>query len=244
MSIDPLTEDYTDWSPYVFSGNRVIDARELEGLEPYRLFGSEEDAAGNWAEIYNYHSIRAGQEYGSMIGKSIDANGKAWYSYGHPNGGGNSAVLSSPPPPGTIATADIHSHGSSEAGYSNNTFSDSDKHSNIKNKVNGYLTTPSGTLQKFSVETQTSSILRTDLSFDPYDEETFNVFLMSNRGIGPFPVKQGNVTLKDPTTTKIPSPNSTQNSNSKPNPTPNPTPKPKPKPELKPGGGRSPHGFL
>lgn len=34
MSIDPLTEKYMDWGPYVFSGNRVIDARELEGLEP------------------------------------------------------------------------------------------------------------------------------------------------------------------------------------------------------------------
>ncbi|WP_415711172.1 RHS repeat domain-containing protein [Flavobacterium branchiophilum] len=34
MSIDPLTEDYMDWGPYVFSGNRVIDSRELEGLEP------------------------------------------------------------------------------------------------------------------------------------------------------------------------------------------------------------------
>ena len=34
MCIDPLTEEYSDWSPYVFSGNRVIDCRELEGLEP------------------------------------------------------------------------------------------------------------------------------------------------------------------------------------------------------------------
>ena len=35
FNIDPLTEDYMDWGPYVFSGNRVIDARELEGLEPF-----------------------------------------------------------------------------------------------------------------------------------------------------------------------------------------------------------------
>lgn len=35
FNVDPLTEKYVDWSPYVFSGNRVIDARELEGLEPY-----------------------------------------------------------------------------------------------------------------------------------------------------------------------------------------------------------------
>jgi len=39
MSIDPLAEEYMDWGPYVFSGNRVIDARELEGLEPYVVTG-------------------------------------------------------------------------------------------------------------------------------------------------------------------------------------------------------------
>jgi RHS repeat-associated protein len=38
-NIDPLTEEYMDWGPYVFSGNRVIDARELEGLEPYVVTG-------------------------------------------------------------------------------------------------------------------------------------------------------------------------------------------------------------
>ncbi len=36
MSIDPLTEKYNTWSPYVFSGNRIIDFRELEGLEPVK----------------------------------------------------------------------------------------------------------------------------------------------------------------------------------------------------------------
>ena len=35
FNVDPLTEDYMAWGPYVFSGNRVIDARELEGLEPF-----------------------------------------------------------------------------------------------------------------------------------------------------------------------------------------------------------------
>jgi RHS repeat-associated protein len=39
VTVDPLTEDYMDWGPYVFSGNRVIDARELEGLEPYVVTG-------------------------------------------------------------------------------------------------------------------------------------------------------------------------------------------------------------
>ncbi|WP_123902230.1 RHS repeat-associated core domain-containing protein [Chryseobacterium arthrosphaerae] len=34
FNVDPLAEKYPTWSTYVFSGNRVVDARELEGLEP------------------------------------------------------------------------------------------------------------------------------------------------------------------------------------------------------------------
>ncbi len=47
MSIDPLTEEYNTWSPYVFSGNRVIEAKELEGLETwYVQDGSQATKAG------------------------------------------------------------------------------------------------------------------------------------------------------------------------------------------------------
>jgi RHS repeat-associated protein len=34
LSVDPLTAKYPHYSPYSFSGNRVIDMVELEGLEP------------------------------------------------------------------------------------------------------------------------------------------------------------------------------------------------------------------
>jgi RHS repeat-associated protein len=34
FSRDPLEKDYPYWTPYAFSGNRLIDSRELEGLEP------------------------------------------------------------------------------------------------------------------------------------------------------------------------------------------------------------------
>ena len=37
LSVDPLTLKYPFYSPYAFSGNRVIDAMELEGLEPWEL---------------------------------------------------------------------------------------------------------------------------------------------------------------------------------------------------------------
>ena len=34
FAIDPLTAKYPFYSPYAFSGNRVVDCKELEGLEP------------------------------------------------------------------------------------------------------------------------------------------------------------------------------------------------------------------
>jgi RHS repeat-associated protein len=36
-STDPLEREYPYYSPYAFSGNRVIDALEFEGLEPWQL---------------------------------------------------------------------------------------------------------------------------------------------------------------------------------------------------------------
>ena len=39
FAVDPLSAKYPFYSPYAFSGNRVIDAIELEGLEPYIITG-------------------------------------------------------------------------------------------------------------------------------------------------------------------------------------------------------------
>jgi RHS repeat-associated protein len=47
MNVDPLTEKYHHWSPYVFGGNQVVHSRELEGLEP------ENDLGGDERQSYN-----------------------------------------------------------------------------------------------------------------------------------------------------------------------------------------------
>ena len=41
LSVDPLTMDYPWNSPYAFSENRVIDGIDLEGLEHYKVRGSD-----------------------------------------------------------------------------------------------------------------------------------------------------------------------------------------------------------
>ncbi len=50
LSLDPLADKYPFYSPYAFSGNRVIDAYELEGLEPIVVNGT----------LMGYH-VQAGQ---------------------------------------------------------------------------------------------------------------------------------------------------------------------------------------
>ena len=85
MSIDPLTEEYHTWSPYVFSGNRVIDSRELEGLEPHSVHSSLDDASKNFGQQYNGLSIRMKGEVSTVFySKTVD--GVTSYSYVNPIG--------------------------------------------------------------------------------------------------------------------------------------------------------------
>ncbi len=62
MSVDPLAMQYTYNSPYAFSENRVVDARELEGLEKYivtgRAFIPMKTVANPMASISNTKSFK------------------------------------------------------------------------------------------------------------------------------------------------------------------------------------------
>jgi RHS repeat-associated protein len=49
MSIDPLAEKYSYQSPYNFCENRVLEARELEGLEAFFIHGTE-SSPNRWTE--------------------------------------------------------------------------------------------------------------------------------------------------------------------------------------------------
>lgn len=49
FAIDPLFRDYPHYSPYVFSGNEVIQFNELEGLEPTKFLVKL--ASGAWKQI-------------------------------------------------------------------------------------------------------------------------------------------------------------------------------------------------
>lgn len=111
FDIDPLTEKYHTWSPYVFSGNRVIDARELEGLEPYVLYGSQEEAFNNFGNQYNGLSIMTGNEIATIFYSIGDK-----FSYIRPKMGSSAWVLRNEEdvalvPEGANPIAGGHTHG-------------------------------------------------------------------------------------------------------------------------------------
>jgi RHS repeat-associated protein len=86
-SIDPLTMKYPFYSPYAFSGNRVIDAFELEGAEPEFTpdkWGTQANAGIKGASnntIYRW-------KYGPIYDDELNYSKTDWVNIGeapHPN---------------------------------------------------------------------------------------------------------------------------------------------------------------
>ncbi|NPA45782.1 MAG: DUF4329 domain-containing protein [Chlorobi bacterium] len=115
MSVDPLAEKYPFWTLYAFSGNRIIDARELEGLEPHKEYKDPREAATNFAKEYNGLSIRADAEIGAQIYMVNTPEGDRYYSYTTPVMGASWFVdtsQSNDMPENAERVGDVHTHGS------------------------------------------------------------------------------------------------------------------------------------
>ena len=134
-------------------------------------FKTMDDAAIDWGKKYNDNSIKDGREYGSTIYRYKE-NGKFYYSYTTPKKGtGTRAATPLPAPNGTTAVARIHVHGSSwgeDPGIvaSDNNFSTDDKWVYYNNKVDGYVSTPNGSLKKYNYKTTKVSVISTDMPSD------------------------------------------------------------------------------
>ncbi|WP_449400989.1 DUF4329 domain-containing protein [Chryseobacterium wanjuense] len=174
FNVDPLAEKYPTWAPYVFSGNRVIDARELEGLEPHVLFNTRENAAANFGQQYNGKSILQKREYAAIIYFRV-VEGKKYYAYNQPSRGSAHGVtdeeFNQSVPKGTVKSAFAHTHGNDDYGTGNNyddeNFSDADKNHASKLGLDGFLVTPDGSLKYYDVSSDTERTLRTDMPSDP-----------------------------------------------------------------------------
>ncbi|MGC5746938.1 DUF4329 domain-containing protein [Chryseobacterium sp. NFX27] len=183
FNVDPLTEEYPTWSPYVFSGNRIIDAREIEGLEPHVLFGSQDKAARNFGKQYNGKSILNKREYAAFI-YSIDVDNKTYYAYntpakGNPHGIPKDKINKYIPKGGKIVSY-IHTHGNDDLGYDDENFSGEvgelggDIGYAEEQKLGAYLVTPGGVLEYFDVNTGKAYTLNYDMPSDPKSKNRQN----------------------------------------------------------------------
>ena len=180
--VDPLTEDYMDWGPYVFSGNRVVDARELEGLEPHSVHKTLDDAAVNFAQQYNGRSIINQKEYASRF-YSKTTKGVTTYSYVEPAEGSGSGVFvpdESTIPKGSKNAGDIHTHGNDEIETiegetdEDNQPSQQDIRSTVEGDLPSFVVTPSGTAQKIDPNTGKVSLISTEIPSDPNSPKRVN----------------------------------------------------------------------
>ncbi|AZA56571.1 DUF6443 domain-containing protein [Chryseobacterium shandongense] len=201
FNIDPLTEEYPTWSPYVFSGNRVIDAREIEGLEPHVLFGTQDKAARNFGKQYNGKSILNKREYSAFI-YSIDVDNKTYYAYNTPAKGNQHGIpknkLNKYTPKGGKIVAYIHTHGNDDPEYDDENFSGEvgkqggDIGYAEEQKLGAYLVTPGGVLEYFDVNTGEAYTLNYDMPSDPKSKNRQNTIdpemsPLPSEGDGPRP---------------------------------------------------------
>jgi len=182
FSVDPLSKKYSFYSPYSFSGNRVIDAIELEGLEPYILFKTEQDAALNFGNQFNGKSIKLGVEYAANIYRKVAADGNTYFYYDQPNKGDAASSRSSFGIvewfKGGRRTATIHAHGEYLPQYDNNEFSPTDKENAESRGGKSYVTTPNGSLKVYDPKTNEpkdkGAIVNENLPSDPKDPDRKN----------------------------------------------------------------------
>ena len=184
FTIDPLAEKYPGWSTYVFSGNRVIDAREFEGLEPHVLFNSKNAAASNFSKLYNGVSIVDNLEYVSKIYETTDMHGKIVFAYAKPVKGTPAGATPSSVdiPEGTTLKAVVHTHGAYDVRYANDRFSgrigDASSFGDMgyaeRHSVDIYVATPNGSFQRYDVIKNKITTLSTSMASDPLHPNRLN----------------------------------------------------------------------
>ncbi len=163
---------------------KLLDPNGKQALIP---FSSPDDAATNFAELFNDNSIRINREMGAYIYSVLNSTGGTDYGYtvpvtGDPAGlsSANMATTRNSLPSGATVVAYTHTHAASTAHapvghrYQDNVFSGTpgtpadggDIGFAHANGINGYVVTPNGSHQKYDINTMLASILSTSMPSD------------------------------------------------------------------------------
>lgn len=194
LAQDSKLEKYYAISPYAYCLNSPIRLFDNDGREPGDFFLSPDAAARDFGLFYNANSIRDNLEYASSIYMIRNDKGTLGYTYTVAAKGKEHESVPSKPLPGFYVVASIHSHGAYDSRYKDNEFSGTylyrdgkevrieslktSKKGDIGNanldKINAYLVTPNGSLQKYDYKTGKIKLLSTDMPSDNKDPLRLN----------------------------------------------------------------------
>lgn len=182
LSVDPLTNNYSELSPYCFAANNAIRLIDINGEAPGDPFASARDAAIDFAKTYNDNSIFANKEYSSVIYSYKNDKGDVFYSYTVPEVGGSFGLELTIKIPSDVylknngdvyLEATIHTHSAYDPllDEKNDEISttdlDSYKGGNGSPKSDGYVVTPSGKLFKYDLEYDDIYEIKDDYESNP-----------------------------------------------------------------------------
>jgi len=196
-SIDALAAKYPDISPYAYCVNNPIRLVDIDGRDPGDFFTNPNAAAKDFGRCYNDNSIREHLEYASSIFEVYKSDGTKGYTYTIPNKGLETTCVASEAPVKNKTVATVHAHGQYIEGWDNDHFSGisftrdySEKEIPIDNlkkapprtdifsynsaKINGYVSTPNGSLQKYDYNKGKITTISTNMPCDSNDPNKLN----------------------------------------------------------------------
>lgn len=199
--VDPLAEKYYDTNPYTYCLNNPIKYVDIKGFAPGDFFRTVDEAAKDFGYCYNGNSIVQNREYGTTIFLVINSNNEIGYTYNIPSVGKENCVMIDNAPIGNKVVATAHTHGkfveaqNPEFSNYNNEFSgirtkiggkilpiENRKVVNANNdignanslKIDSYVVTPNGSLQKYNHKTGEITVISTDMPSDKNDPTRLN----------------------------------------------------------------------
>ena len=185
-SMDKKAGDYTWLSPYLWCAANPIRFTDFNGEEYGDTFSTKDSAAIDFGMIYNRLSILFNIEYTTNIYSFTKPNGEPAYSYTLPQKG-TSKTGGKPIDPqyGETIVARAHTHAAYDRKYNNDVFSGetSTAHGNRHSsdgdllvynltEVDGYVSTPNGSLRKYDYNTGVVSIISTQMPNDFRDKSS------------------------------------------------------------------------